>query len=112
MGTCAVYNNYRQCTSRMVLSALERLRTRVFTASIFTSFLCLTFLYSIWPMFVTWPNVISVGAVLGDGRDHPNAPPPKHALRSPGRDMPGPHFAKLIPDKWLVAVKVALPLVR
>ena len=46
-------------------------------------------------MFVIWPDVISVGAVLGDGRGHSSAPPPKHALRSPGRGMPAPHFAKL-----------------
>ena len=51
-------------------------------------------------------------AVLGDGRGHSSAPPHKHALRSPGRGMPAPHFAKLTPDKWLVAVKVALQLAR
>ena len=59
-------------------------------------------------MFVTWPDVISVGAVLGDGRGHSSTPPPKHAQRSPGRSMPAPHFAKLTPDKWLMAVRVAL----
>ena len=75
-------------------------------------FLSFTFLYSIWPMFVTWPDVISVGAVLGDERGHSSALPPKYALHSPGRGMPAPHFAKLTPDKWLVAVKMALLLAR
>ena len=63
-------------------------------------------------MFVTWPDVISVGAVLGDGRGPSSAPPPKHALRCPVWGMPVPHFAKLNPDKWLVAVKVALQRAR
>ena len=51
-------------------------------------------------------------AVLGAGRGHSSAPPHKHALHSPGRGMLAPHFAKLTPDKWLVAVKVALQLAR
>ena len=55
-----------------------------------------------------WP----LWAVIGDGRGYSSAPSPKHALRSPGRGMLAPHFAKLTPDKWLVAVKVALQLAR
>ena len=78
--------------------------------SFFLSFL--SFSYSIWRVFVTWPDVISVGAVLGNGFGHSSAPPPKYALRGPGQGMPVPHFAKLTPDKWLVAVKVVLQRAR
>ena len=55
------------------------------------------FTVGVFGMRGLWP----LWAVLGDGRGHSCAPPPKHALRSPGSGMPAPHFAKLTPDKWL-----------
>ena len=78
-GTCA----HAQCT--LVIGSLHAawyrhllsvLRSSVFAACSFTIYFFLFFLYSIWPVFVTWPDVISVGAVLGDRRGHSSVPPP------------------------------------